>query len=152
MWLCIVFSVFTVTPSKIEMQTSQYRKSRIWEMKRKINIAKASTRIRSVRNAVLVSLWGHNWIWPLKTNRNICFWVFLRNAWILYWGTHKDQNKYNFKSYIYSETRNVKRAKSQKNGKTFLTQIIANNSFPESSIVLYCKTKNPFEPKICKCC
>ena len=42
--LCIVFSVFTtVTPSKIKMPTSQYRKSSIWEMKRKINIAKAST-------------------------------------------------------------------------------------------------------------
>ena len=27
------FCVFTVTPSKIKMQTSQYRKSRIWEMK-----------------------------------------------------------------------------------------------------------------------
>ena len=49
MLVCIVFSVFTVTPSKIEMQTSQYRKSRIWEIKRKINIAKASSRIRSVR-------------------------------------------------------------------------------------------------------
>ena len=27
------FSVFTVAPSKIKMQTIQYRKSRIWEMK-----------------------------------------------------------------------------------------------------------------------
>ena len=27
------FSVFTVTPSKTKMQTIQYRKSRIWEMK-----------------------------------------------------------------------------------------------------------------------
>ena len=28
-----LFYVFTVMPSKIKMQTSQYRKSRIWEMK-----------------------------------------------------------------------------------------------------------------------
>ena len=28
-----LFCVFTVMPSKIKMQTSQYRKSRIWEMK-----------------------------------------------------------------------------------------------------------------------
>ena len=31
--LFMVCSVFTVTPSKIKMQTIQYRKSRIWEMK-----------------------------------------------------------------------------------------------------------------------
>ena len=31
--LFMVFSVFTVTPSKIKMQTIQYRRSRIWEMK-----------------------------------------------------------------------------------------------------------------------
>ena len=28
-----LFCVFTVMPSKIKMQTSQYKKSRIWEMK-----------------------------------------------------------------------------------------------------------------------
>ena len=29
-----LFSVFTVMPSKIKMQSIQYRKSRIWEMKK----------------------------------------------------------------------------------------------------------------------
>ena len=28
-----LFSVFTITPSKIKIETIQYRKSRIWEMK-----------------------------------------------------------------------------------------------------------------------
>ena len=32
-WICWQFCVFTVMPSKIKIQTSQYRKSRIWEMK-----------------------------------------------------------------------------------------------------------------------
>ena len=41
------FSVFTVTPSKVKMQTIQYRKSRILEMKED-KIQKASPRIRGL--------------------------------------------------------------------------------------------------------
>ena len=58
----------TVLPWKIKVQTIQYRKSRIWEM--------------------LVSLWRTP-IWPLETNRNICFQVFLLMREFFAWGTHK---------------------------------------------------------------
>ena len=40
-------------------------------------------------DAMLVSLWGAQ-IWPLETNRNICFWVFLQMHKFIAWGTHKD--------------------------------------------------------------
>ena len=43
-----LFSACTVTQWKIKMQTIQYRRTRIWEMK-KINIQKPLPRIRSVK-------------------------------------------------------------------------------------------------------
>ena len=55
-----VFSVFTVTPWKIKMQTIQYRKSRIWEMKEDKyskshakNQVNAIVRVRDIRKNVL---------------------------------------------------------------------------------------------------
>ena len=114
------FSVFTVTPSKIELQTIQYRKSRIWKMKED-EYTKSLPRIRFVRyfiseifgkrfsqickalsrDVILVSLWGAQ-IWPPETNRNICLWVFLQMLEINTWRAHKDL-LFNF----YSEKRNV---------------------------------------------
>ena len=58
--LFTVCSVFTVTPSKIKMQTTQYRKSRIWEMKEDIyanSLAKNQVRAifhkRDIRRNIL---------------------------------------------------------------------------------------------------
>ena len=111
------FSVFTVTPSKIELQTIQYRKSRIWKMKEDeytkesglcdISYARYSEkRLTQIckalsRDAILVSIWGAQ-IWPPETNRNICLWVFLQMLEINTWRTHKD-----LLFNIYSEKRNV---------------------------------------------
>ena len=89
-------SEFTVTPSIIkEMQTSQYRKSRIWEMKNRCNRVCAIFHMRDIRKSVilkiinigaamLVSLWGSQ-IWPRETNRNICRWVFLQIRGFITW-------------------------------------------------------------------
>ena len=76
------FCVFTVMPSKIKMQTSQYRKFRIWEMKESglcnysyaRYLEKRFTQIYEALygNALLVSLCGAQ-IWLPETNRNICF-------------------------------------------------------------------------------
>ena len=111
------FSVFTVTPSKIELQTIQYGKSRIWKMKEDeytiesglcgISYARYSekrfTQICKAlsKDAILVSIWGAQ-IWPPETNRNICLWVFLQMLEINTWRTHKD-----LLFNIYSEKRNV---------------------------------------------
>ena len=114
-------SVFTVTPSKIELQTIQYRKSRIWKMKedeytksfaknqacaifhtrrysekRFTQICKALS-----KDAIMVFLWGTQ-IWPPETNRNISLWVFLQMLEINTWRTHKD-----LLFNVYSEKRNV---------------------------------------------
>ena len=90
------FLVWTVTPWKIKVQTIQYRKSRIWEMKedeytkslyknqvcaifwKARYLEKRFTQIYKALygNAMLVSLSGTP-IWLLETNRNICFRVFL---------------------------------------------------------------------------
>ena len=57
--------VFTVTPSKIRMQSSQYRKNPESGKWKKINIQKASPRIRSVRDIwknvlpKFIKLWRH---------------------------------------------------------------------------------------------
>ena len=93
------FCVFTVMPSKIEMQTSQYRKFRIWEMKESDlcnysyarYLGKHFTQIYEALygNALLVSLCGAQ-IWLPETNRNICFWVSLLVHEFITWGTHKD--------------------------------------------------------------
>ena len=87
--------VFTVTPSKIKMQTSRYRKSLIWEMKEDEDkprqgsglcdnsyarySEKRFTQIYKALcvDAMLVSLWGAQICGLPQTNRNICFWVFL---------------------------------------------------------------------------
>ena len=94
-WISGIFCIFTVTPSKIKIQNSQYRIFRIWEMKEDKytkSLAKnevcAIIHIWDIRKNVLTKFticmtpcWcpfkGHK-IWPLETNRNICFWVFFQ--------------------------------------------------------------------------
>ena len=91
--------VFTVTPLKIKMLTCRCRKPRISEMKEddySKSFAKHQVctiiHMRDIRKNVLPKfirlcmktpcwcpfelLWGAQ-IWPLQTNRNICFWVLL---------------------------------------------------------------------------
>ena len=91
--------------SKMKMQTSQYRKSRIWEMeedkytsqewglwnnpyvrcsqKRFTQICKAL-----YGDAMLMSIWGAQ-IWPPETDKNIWFGVFLLMHEFIGWGIHK---------------------------------------------------------------
>ena len=86
-----VFSACTVTQRKIKMQTIQYRRTRIWEIKKdKYTKTLAKNQVCEIfqmrdigkiykalyGNAMLVSLSGTP-IWPPDTNRNICFRVFL---------------------------------------------------------------------------
>ena len=51
----LLFCVFTVTSSKIKMQTSQYRKSRIWEMKED-KYTKTFRHMRDIRKKVYTNL------------------------------------------------------------------------------------------------
>ena len=93
-----VWWFFTATPSKLKMET-QYRKSRIWEMKED-KYTKALPRIRSVWYFIC-DIFGKTFyqnlssfvykaqIWPLESNRNISFCVFLLTREFFAWGTHK---------------------------------------------------------------
>ena len=91
--------------SKMKMQTSQYRKSRIWEMKEDKYTSQESGlwnnpygRCSQKRfpqickalygDAMLMSIWGAQ-IWSLETNKNIWFGVFLRMHEFIAWGIHK---------------------------------------------------------------
>ena len=91
---------------EIKMETFQYRKSRIWEMKEDkytkslpglCNSSYARYSEKSFTQiykalygeAMFVSLSGAQ-IWPPENNRNICFWVFLLMREFFAWGTHKD--------------------------------------------------------------
>ena len=113
-----IFSVCIVTQWKIKMQTIQYRRSRIREMKEdKYTKSLAKNQVcaifqrRDIRKNGLpkfikLLLWKPyvgkgTQIWPPDTNRNICFRVFLLMREFFAWGTHKEW------SNIYSETRNV---------------------------------------------
>ena len=96
---------------------------------------KSSPRSRSLRyficeifgngDAMLVSLWGAQ-IWPPETNRNICFWAFLQMGEFFAWE-------------IYSETRNVQIAKSQKIGNVVINP---HKSFPGRQIKMPRHAKN----------
>ena len=121
---------FTWRWKRIKMQTSQYSKSRIWEMKEDTkrlaenqvcaiihmgeDSEKRFTPIYKALygDAMSGSLWGSQ-LWPPESNRNICFWVFLVTHEFVSWETHKDE------SNIYSKTRNVKVAKSKKVSNVF---------------------------------
>ena len=109
--------VFTlaVMQSKITLQTIEYRKSRIWEIKEDkyakglgknqvcaiFSYARCSekrfTQIYKALygDAMFVSLSGAQ-IWPPETNRNICFWVFLLMREFIAWKTHKGLKWYLF--------------------------------------------------------
>ena len=90
--------------AEIKMETFYYRKSRIWEMKEdkyRKSLAKnqvsAIVHMRDIRKNVspkFITLCMETPclcpIWPPETNRNMCFWVFLRIREFLAWGTHKD--------------------------------------------------------------
>ena len=115
-------SVFTVTPSKIELQTmhsiqkvQNLENKRRWVYKKlrqesglcDISYARYSekrfTQICKAlsKDAILVFLWGTQ-IWPPETNGNISLWVFLQMLEINTWLTHKD-----LLFNVYSEKRNV---------------------------------------------
>ena len=104
-----VFCIFTVMLSKMKMQTSQYRKSRIWEMKEDKYTSQESglwnnayVRCSQKRftqickalygdangDAMLMSIWGAQ-IWPPETNKNIWCGVFLLMREFIAWGIHK---------------------------------------------------------------
>ena len=100
-----VFCVFTVMLSKMKMQTSQYRKSRIWEMEEDKYTSQESglwnnpyVRCSQKRftqickalygDAMLMSIWGAQ-IWPPETDKNIWFGVFLLMHEFIAWGIHK---------------------------------------------------------------
>ena len=101
-------------------------------------------------DVMFVSLSGVQ-IWPSLTNRNIWFWFPLLMREFFAWGTHED------KSNIYSQTGNVSIAKSPKIGNVFTLHKTFSwpsaecrlTQKPGKSSVLYRKTENPFEPKIC---
>ena len=90
------FSVFSVTPSQIKLQTIQNRKSQIWEMKEdKYTKSLAKNQVCNISyvrylekgftqiykalygDAMLVSLGGAQ-ILPPETNRKICLRVLLQ--------------------------------------------------------------------------
>ena len=115
-----LFSACTVTQWKIKMKTIQYRRTRIWEMK-KDNYTKTLAKnkvceifqMRDIGENGLpkfIKLCMETPCWcPFQEHQygrrtpteNICFRVFLLMREFFAWGTHKDY------SNIYSETRNV---------------------------------------------
>ena len=111
----IILGFHSREKAEIKMKTFQYRQPRIWEMKEEKytkSLAKnqvcAMVHMRDIRENVLpkfIKLCMETpclcSLWPPKTNKNICFRVFLLMREFFAWGTHKDS------SNIYSKTRDV---------------------------------------------